>query len=295
MQKIGRGNDLKSVAPVPYFPILVSFQTTEWRKQMKASSKAVGIGIIVGATSLIANVSANDAADFLIPRIAVGEHVSNVFSVAASVKAAGFDELVGRNSGSADYTLTKSSPDHGLTFDAHDIYDGSPADHAENIVRDGGATSCWDGQCRTYTDASGPVYNRLLWGDPPAQPKAGMTWTVTIPQPWELGPAGTQTVTVEHVDRTDGSVTLKREGTATGFFAGESHQVTLTKNGTKVTLDVTPGQAHWSGYTTFRQGIVLSDELLVVRTDKLHSKSTGTVDATRRRYMLLNAAPYPTM
>jgi hypothetical protein len=33
----------------------------------------------------------------------------------------------------------------------------------------------------------------------------------------------------------------------------------------------------------------------VVRIDQLHSEETGTVSATRRRYMLLNAAPYPTL
>ena len=51
----------------------------------------------------------------------------------------------------------------------------------------------------------------------------------------------------------------------------------------------------WTGYTTFRHGIVLNDELLVVRTDRLHSRETGFVTATKRRYMLLNAAPYPTL
>jgi hypothetical protein len=88
---------------------------------------------------------------------------------------------------------------------------------------------------------------------------------------------------------------LKREGTAAGAFANESDHVTLVKNGKKVSLDITPGQAHWSGYTTFRHGIVLSDELLVVRNDELHSTEIGTMKAVTRRYMLLNAAPYPTL
>ena len=248
--------------------------------------------LLMGTTSMLAQAS---DADFLLPSITIGEHFSNVFSIASSIKADGFDDLVRRNGGSADYTLTRNSADHSLAFDARALYDGSPADKAENIIRDGGATQCWKGDCRTSTDASGLLYNRLLWGDAPAKLKAGMVWKVAIHQAWELGPAGTQTVTVVHVDDSDGIVTLEREGSASGFFADEPAQVTLTKGGSKILLDVTPGQAHWSGYTTFRHGVVINDELLVVRTDKLFSKETGSVNATRRRYMLLNAAPYPTL
>jgi hypothetical protein len=253
-------------------------------------------GFLLGTAGFTAQASPVADTDFLIPRLSVGEHISNVFSIAASVKAEGFDERVGRNSGSADYTLTQIGADGTLTFDLDDRYDGAAANHAVDIIRDGGATSCYNGgKCAVYTDASGALYNRLLWGDPPAELKPGMTWTVTIPQPWELGPAGRQVVTVLRLDDTDGTVTLKREGRAVGLFAKEPAQVTLTKGGKPITLDVTPGQAHWSGYTTFRHGIVVSDELLVVRTDDLRSKETGPVTATRRRYMLLNAAPYPTL
>ena len=251
--------------------------------------------LVLGTTALLAHPSDSRDTDFLVPQMKIGDHFSNVFSIASSIKADGFDELVRRNSGSADYTLRQASSDRALTFDVPGVYDGSPIDRSEDIIRDGGATSCWNGKCRVYTDASGLLYNRLLWGDPPTALKAGVVWKVTIHQPWELGPAGIQTVTVMHVDESDGTVTLKREGTASGFFADEPTQVTLVKNGEKIQMDVTPGQAHWTGYTTFRHGIVISDELLVTRADKLTSKETGSIDAARRRYMLLNAAPYPTL
>lgn len=246
-------------------------------------------------TSLSAQADRKSDTNFLVPHILVGEHFSNVFSIAQSIKSEGFDELVWRNGGSADYTLTQAGADQAFTFESRDRYDGTPADQAENIIRGGGATSCWKGECRTYTDASGLLYNRLLWGDPPANLKAGMSWKVTIDQAWELGPAGIQTVTVTHIDDTDGTVTLKREGMAAGAFANESGRVKLVKSGKSFAMDVTPGQAHWSGYTTFRHGVVLSDELLVVRNDGLHSAETGTMKAVTRRYMLLNAAPYPTL
>jgi hypothetical protein len=232
--------------------------------------------------------------NFLNPQIEVGEHISNVFSIASSVKAAGFDEAVGRNSGSADYTLNKAPTDE-LTFDVRVVYDGTVVENAVNSYRNRGATSCWKGECRTYTDASGPIYNRLLWGTPPREIKLGTAWKVAIGEPWELGGVGEETVTVMHLDATDGTVELKREGTSLGPFANESARVTLVKDGKKYVFDVNPGRAHWSGFTTFRRGVVLSDELLVTRTDKLESEEIGEVDATKRRYILLNAAPYPTL
>jgi hypothetical protein len=233
--------------------------------------------------------------DFRTLQAAVGDHWSNVFSIALSLTADGFDTSVRRNGGTADSTLKEKGADQKLVFDTHVLYDGSPAETAENIISDGGATSCWNGKCSPYTDASGLLYNQRLWGTPRGKIKVGMTWNVAIDQAWELGPAGVQTVTVTGVDEMQGTVTLKREGSAVGFFAGEAPHATLVKNGQRTTFDVTPGQAHWSGYTTFRHGIVISDELLVVRNDLLQSQETGTIKAVNRRYMLLNAAPYPTL
>jgi len=251
--------------------------------------------LLLAMSCICAHAAGKTDTNYLIPSIAVGEHFSNVFSIAVAINSEGFDTLVRRNSGTADYTLNQLGQNQELTFQMVGLYDGSARDQAENIIRDGGATSCWKGECRSYTDASGLVYNRLLWGYPPSHLKIGMTWQVAIGQAWELGPAGSQLVTVTHLDKANGIVTLKREGTAVGAFANESLQVSLVKDGTHVTLEVTPGQAHWNGYTTFRHGIVLSDELLVVRHDTMHSEATGTIKAVTRRYMLLNAAPYPTL
>lgn len=148
------------------------------------------VALVLGMTGFAVQASPAADTDFLVPRMSVGEHISNVFSIAASVKAAGFDERVGRNSGNADYTLTQISADQSLTFVTDGVYESVPKYHAIDIIRDGGASTCFDGTCAIYTDASSPVYNRLLWGDPPAELKTGMVWTVTIRQPWELGPPG---------------------------------------------------------------------------------------------------------
>ena len=242
----------------------------------------------------IAAYASPSSANFFSPPVVVGEHFSNIYSIAKSTKADGFDEKVGRNSGSSDYTLKQVSAEHALTFDESDAYDGAPIGRGESVMRDQGSNVCWKGECRTYTDASGLLYNRLLWGDPPANLKPGTIWQVNIRQPWELGPPGIQTVTVVTVNRRDGTVTLKREGASEGLAANEPAQVTLVRKGQPVTLDVTPGRSQWTGFTTFQHGIITSDELLVVRADVLHSKEFGAVNATRRMYILLNAAPYPT-
>jgi hypothetical protein len=251
--------------------------------------------LILAMSCVLAHAAGKADTNYFIPQMSVGEHFSNAFSIAVAINAEGFDAVVRRNGGTADYTLMRVGANQAFTFETLDLYDGSAADRAENIIRDGGATSCWNGDCRNYTDASGLLYNRLLWGSPHKRLKVGMSWEVAIDQAWELGPAGTQLVTVMQLNDKSSTVTLKREGTATGAFANESAQVTLVKNGSRVTFDVTPGEAHWNGYTTFKKGIVQSDELLVVRHDTLHSETAGTIKAATRRYMLLNTAPYPTL
>ena len=160
-------------------------------------------GLGLAALVLLAGAPASASpgtTDFFAPPAVVGAHFSNVYSIAVSTKADGFDEKVGRNSGSSDYTLKADAADHALTFDESDAYDGRPISRGETVVRDHGQTLCWNGKCRTATDASGLLYNRLLWGSPPAHLAPGMSWRVDIPQAWELGPAGAQTVTVVAVD-----------------------------------------------------------------------------------------------
>jgi hypothetical protein len=253
------------------------------------------LSVLVSLTFSAVITAAPATADLLTPRLKAGEHYSNVFSIASSVQAPGYDELVRRNGGTADYSVTSATPDGSFSFNSVGVYFGQPIGQGSHVTRDGGATNCTKDQCRTYTDASGLVYNRLLWGVPPANLRAGLEWTVSIDQPWEMGAAGTQKVTVVGVDAADGTVTLKREGTASGLFADESTEVPLTKDGKTFKLTRTAGEAHWIGYTTFRNGVVWSDELMVVRTDELHSADTGTVTATKRMVMLLNASPFPTI
>jgi len=231
------------------------------------------------------------SSDLLKVPAVVGERFSNIYSIAQSTTSNGFDAKVSRNSGSSDYTLTHVAANDAFTFDETDAYDGTPASYGETIIRDQGETLCWNAKCRIDTDASGLLYNRLLWGQPPAKLSRGVTWKVNIPRAWELGPRGTETVTVIAVDARSGLITLEREGAGVGYAANEPSQVTLMRMGQAIAFAVEPGEAHWTGYTTFKQGVVFSDELFVERNDVLRSADTGPVKAIRRRYVLLNAAP----
>lgn len=143
----------------------------------------------------------------------------------------------------------------------------------------------------TATDASGLLYNAGVWGSPPSSLRKGTSWDVVIAEPWELGPAGKETVTVLALDPAEHTVTLRREGSGDGFFDNDAKQVHLTKDGKNYTADVSPGRAQWRGYTTFREGIVISDELLVERPVTLTSKELGSMAGTERQYILLNAMP----
>jgi hypothetical protein len=56
-------------------------------------------------------------------------------------------------------------------------------------------------------------------------------------------------------------------------------------------VDVSEGKAKWSGYTTFRRGVILSDVLLVERSMTITSAETGQSSGTERQYILLNEVP----
>jgi hypothetical protein len=224
------------------------------------------------------------------PHVQPGQKLGNVFSRAIAYKADGVDDVVRRVSGTAEYVVSESSADE-IAVDGTFLYDGRPEAKGKTEFKDQGRVSCWDGKCATATDASGLLYNAGVWGSPPSSLRKGTSWEVVIAEPWELGPAGKETVTVLALDPAEHSVTLQREGTGEGFFDNDAKQVHLTKDGKSYTADVSPGRAQWRGFTTFREGVVISDELLVERPVTLTSKELGSIAGMERQYILLNAMP----
>lgn len=230
------------------------------------------------------------AARFLVPDLHHGARFANVFSRTVSTRSDGFDEAVRRVAGTASYQVLDASPQRPrLRVDYH--YDGLQQGRGEVELRDGGAVSCFNGHCTPATDASGPTYNPRIWGTPPARLRVGMRWTVDLDAPWELGPAGRQTVTVIALDPATLTVTLKREGRGRGAFAGDRLQATLVRDGVSYPVDLEPGAAHWYGLTTFRAGLVVSDELMSERTLRIRSPKLGTLQGHQRQYILLDTMP----
>lgn len=231
-----------------------------------------------------------DSAQFLTPKPAIGQEYGTVFSIAFSIKGDGFDELVRRNSGTGVNVTTAVEKDK-LTFSASVRYDGQPVGNSVDKMSRDGKTGCWGSVCHDYTDASGLLYNELLWGRAPSRIHPGESWDVAIEQPWELGPTSKQRVTVIHLDPIAHTATLMRQGEAAGPIANEQKQVHITRAGKTYLVDVVPGVARWRGYTTFLEGFVQSDELVMERPVKLVSAELGELDASERIYMLLNAMP----
>lgn len=226
----------------------------------------------------------------LTPSLHAGDVFGNVFSRTIALQAPGFDDAVRRVSGTASYRVvdaTATPPRLRIDY----LYDGRPAGSGSVALPDEGATNCYDGKCAPNTDASGLAYNPLLWGRAPATLRVGQRWTVEIRTPWELGPAGRQTVTVLAFDPASHTVSLEREGSGNGPWLGDAPQLTLTRGDRSYAVARQPGRAHWHGRTTFRDGIVLSDELISTRPVTLISAQLGRIEGVERQYILLNATP----
>lgn len=219
-----------------------------------------------------------------------GETYTNVFSKAVSIKGDGFEEIVSRISGSASDTVVNPNPDNPAFQNSY-RYDGRPGGAGEYDVRDGGKTFCAQDKCATDADSSGLMFNPLLWGAPPSDLKPGMTWKIKITQPWELGPAGTETVHVVSLDPANHVVMLDRWGSGSGESDSEdAHTAHITVGDKTDVAKIVPGPSRWSGQTVFRHGIILSDVILIERPVTLVSK-LGTFHGVEREYTLLNAMP----
>jgi hypothetical protein len=84
-----------------------------------------------------------------------------------------------------------------------------------------------------------------------------------------------------------------RQGSGDGPFDNDKTQLKVMSRGTEYTVEVKPGHASRSGFTTISKGVVTNDELLVERSLTLSSKELGTISASERQYILLNKMPHP--
>jgi hypothetical protein len=238
----------------------------------------------------IAGTPAYDSAPFFTAAPVQGQPIGQIFSRTISTQVSGFDWSVKRISGTGRYRLTSASKDH-LLFDSEFDYDGSAPQSGITKLRLDGSESCWKDDCGQATDASGLLFNSLIWGTPPKRISVGTHWRTTISIPWELGPPGDEEVTVMALNALTGSVTLLRKGSGEGPFNNDPMQLKLTAKDKQLSLNMKGGKAHWSGYATIEKGIVVSDELLVERGISLSSDETGNIAGFQRQYILLNKMP----
>ena len=231
-----------------------------------------------------------EASKCLRTKVQPSQEIANTFSRTIAFHVTGFDDFVRRVSGTGHYKVLSVSPEQ-LVFDSSFLYDGTPVSQGETAIKDDGRTICWKGKCSPATDASGVSFNALLWGSPSGTLHVGQTWEVNIAAPWELGPAGKQLVRVLSIDPKNDTITLERTGTGDGDTVNEIKKLPLVKDKKNYTVDVSMGTAKWRGQTTFRNGIIVSDVLIVERPVTVNSKELGESTGTERQYILLNETP----
>jgi hypothetical protein len=227
---------------------------------------------------------------YLRPHFVRGQHFSNIFSLMLSIEGAGFDTWVRRVAGSGTYVVSSVTETQAI-FKSWYRYDALGAGSGSFAMDLTSLYPVHAGKIAPDTDASGFAYNPFLWGPTRSDLRVGETWTVAIPTQWELGPPGLQHVTVVSLDAADGTVTLEREGT-TESQAANAKPFTVVVHGIKrVVHSFLDGPTHWRGYTVFRKGIVMSDDVLMECSVVLKAPGQPDLRGTKRAIMLLNAVP----
>jgi hypothetical protein len=244
---------------------------------------------MIAFTSLL--LAAATAASPVQVQLNPGAHYSNIFSICIAFALAGQkDETVFRNSGSATYIVNRVDA-RTANLTARGQYDGRAVFNGSFDLDLTTHNTIKDGKQVIDTDSSGFLYNPFMWGDPPAMLTVGTTWNVTIPQTWELGPVGTQKVTVLAIDPNANSITLQRDGTGTGPALDDDTRA-FNYDGDTIKGTIAPdGPATWHGISTFANGIVMSDSILVTRDVWVTLANGKKVAAHERLYTLVAAVP----
>jgi hypothetical protein len=227
-----------------------------------------------------------DSSFYLSPHLSPGQTLSFITYRVISLYGPGIEDNVVQFPATGTYTFQPNTSADSIHWKADVRMDGGrAAKDIDGEYRDHGTTICYSGRCNFITDASGPFYNPTFWGSPQSELRSGHSWTVTLSQPWELGPPGTQIVTVISIDKVNGIVVLKREGEGVGPYKGNHDTAVVTKGGKPYTVTTKFGKAHWVGQAVIQHGVIVSDELLCTTPVELSSPEFGTLQAQERQYM----------
>lgn len=247
----------------------------------------INLLILFLAVVFVRNAAAQNNDRYFKFNLQPGQKTGTVFMRTISVASDSFPEVVNRVSGTGDYTVTQANSD-SASFAVIFRVDGHPASKFNVGITDEGRSIVFSGKKSANHEGSGLAFNAFLWGQPPAKLKKGDTWTVHIDHQWEGGGPGLQKVTVVYADPANHTICLRRDGESEGFYEGEPKEITITKNGQPVKMKLNPGTTHWTGYTIFREGLVISDELIATRPLTLSAGDT-VYKAEQREYMMLNS------
>jgi hypothetical protein len=244
------------------------------------------------ARKRIADAQKN-ASQILVPHVDGGS-LSDITYRVIALHGQGFDDCVAQMPATGTFVFEPSDTPTTIKWKFSVRMDGKTAmEGVPGEYRDSGRTQCFKETCNVMSDASSPFFNTTFWGEPKGRLTVGKSWTVELKEPWELGPAGTQTVTVLALDPANGMVIPKREGEGNGPYEGEHTSTTVKKGGKVITVATTYGKAHWVGRAIFKHGVTVSDELLTITPVTVSSAETGTVLAEERQYMSLLQHPHP--
>jgi hypothetical protein len=258
---------------------------------------AAVLAFVAGGAVAAGAPAASPHPDYLKPQVRVGEQITDVYAKSVSWSGPGLKGHVARYSGTSTYTVT-SVEAGAIAFDELDRADGRPPSPAvgAKVLADGN-TWCFNGECRINDQTSGVFFIPLLWGTAPEEVHAGSAWRVEIDKPWEIGPKGEEQVRVVDTDPVNGAITLMRHGTGEGWSSDELRWVRgktpfqiTTADGEQVVARPHPGTATWSGYTTIRRGVIVSDEIMLTQQMEFVARDGRSWHAELRVYTLLDLA-----
>ena len=254
------------------------------------------VGVVISLVPTVAFASADGpiVSPYFDPRPTVGQTLSFITYRVISLYAPGLEDSVVQMPATGTYTFLPAASASANKWTADVRMDGKRVlKGVEGEYKDHGTTVCYSEKCSFNTNASGPFYNPTFWAAPQGELRTGQTWTVNLKQVWELGPAGTQTITVLSVDKRNGIVILKREGDGVGPYESERDTAVVKRDGKAYTVSEKFGKAHWVGQAVIQRGVIVSDELLCVTAVELSSPEFGTLQAQQRQYMSVLEHPEP--
>jgi hypothetical protein len=248
---------------------------------------ATMLAVAPGALYAGIDISSSPA---LTAHLTVGQRLGFVFSRTKSLTIPGEHESAGRISGTSQYEVTDISADEVTLKTAYRLDGDKTYTNPTRLSLDGGSY-CSGDNCQSNTDGSSILYNRMMLGRPPAKLVVGTSWKATVALPWELGPKGTQTVTVVAVVDGGRQVMLRRDGYGDGESIDGKDSVKLHIDGKEMPAEVTHLRTTWSGYSVYRDGILVSDELVTKSIVSISAADLKPIQGTARQYVLMNAAP----